>query len=84
MAYKNMIEGNKKHVYLLGILLVLVGMFYWFQLRPSSARKDCLVKVDQLRKERTDPKNFVTNEEANNFYRRCFIEKGHQPEDLVK
>ncbi len=79
-----MIESNKKHAYIFVVLLVLVGMFYWFQLKPSLARKDCLAKVDELRKGRTDPKNFVTNEEANNFYRRCFIEKGQQPEDLVK
>lgn len=79
-----MLDSNRKHAYILLALIVLMGIFYWFQLRPSSARKSCLVQVDKLREQRKNPKNFVTNEEANNNYRTCFAGKGLKPEDLVK
>lgn len=28
------------------VLLVLAGAFYWYELRPSSIKKDCFAKAD--------------------------------------
>lgn len=32
---------NNKQVHVILLLIVLGGLFYWFQYRPSVARKDC-------------------------------------------
>lgn len=62
------------------ILLLLGGWFYWYQWRPSEARKYCykvvLVKRDAV--------GSLSNNDANNYYRRCLTEKGIEAENLVK
>lgn len=69
-------------VLFLGILIL--SWFYWFQWRPSSIRQGCYSTVLEIRDKRADTKDKLTNSEANNYYRRCFVENGLKPEDLLK
>ncbi|TSC88650.1 MAG: hypothetical protein G01um10145_817 [Microgenomates group bacterium Gr01-1014_5] len=37
-----------KHRYLIIILFLVAGLFYWFQLRPSWAKQDCTKSTGQF------------------------------------
>lgn len=64
-----------KHKFFLIFLaiFILLGWFYWFQLRPSLTRSQCL-KV-ALEKSKSKPNQ-------NNEYRLCLTEHGMKPESL--
>jgi hypothetical protein len=43
MVYKNSMEKIKQYKYIIIVaLIILVGIFYWFQIRPAQARKECI------------------------------------------
>lgn len=73
-------QGNRFVLIVCLIFLVILGYFYWFQIRPSLVRKNCL---ELIRKEFKDKKYYgYTTKGANNRYRVCFTEYGLKPEDL--
>lgn len=68
----NKFSKNKGLLYLLGVILIIFGLFYWFQLRPSIARSQC-VKTTRIKVEKRDIKNM---EEAKFAYEFCLHSKG--------
>jgi hypothetical protein len=54
-------------------LFLITGAFYWFQIRPSDIRKNCLKYA------RNKSKYAV---QGNNYYRICLTENGMQPESV--
>lgn len=79
--YKSLTTNQK--LVIVGLLL-FVGMFYWFQIRPSQIRKKCFSSVTEIRDKLASTYKPLTNSQANNYYRKCFAESGFKPEDLVK
>src|SRR5688572_22415560 len=68
---------SKRNLSLLPLLgtvaiLLLGGLFYWFELRPANIRTACAQSV-------RDPK-YQTLEDANNHYRFCLAVHGLKPE----
>ena len=73
----------------LGLMVaILIGSFYWFQLRPSNIRKQCNERVlkeqeystskaerEQLNNEMVKI-NAVEREKADFFYKDCLHQKG--------
>lgn len=80
----NMNESRYKIFLILLILLLIGGWFYWFQIRPSNIRQKCYAYTLQKREERINSNDRLTNEEANNYFRRCLVENGLKAEDMVK
>lgn len=83
----NSLKGYKiipKFVLFLVTIVSLATLFYWFELRPSQIRQKCYAFTLEKRDEKINTNNRLSNEEANNYYRRCFAENGLRPEDLVK
>lgn len=64
-------------------LVLIMGWFYWFQLRPSNIRKKCYAYTMEKRDERINTNKPLTNGEANIYYRRCFVQNGLKPEDII-
>jgi len=69
-----------KHIFIVLLILLLAGLFYWFQVRPARIRVMCNKYVD----ERVDDPGDITLLEGNNLYRRCMVSHGLKPEDIVK
>ena len=62
------------------ILLILGILFFWFQIRPAIARNRCYAYIILKR----DEPGGLTNFQANNYYRRCLVQWGLKPEDIIK
>lgn len=67
------IEGNNKKLLLVLLGLLLIGWFYWFQLRPHETRRNC----EAFAGSKSSNKSIV-----NNFYRQCLVKNGMEPESL--
>jgi len=61
-----------KYKWFLLVIVIVVGSFYWFQWRPSSIKKDCVLETAKLLK---DQRN-ITIEEYNLLYKVCLNKKG--------
>lgn len=84
-----MVKENKKRiVFALLALFLLAGWFYWFQLRPSLARKSCVKAATMAGEQRYSSTqerwNFfeASSVEKNNIYRACLVGQGFKPESL--
>lgn len=79
---------SKRGIYFLSglVMVFLIGSaaFYWYEFRPSTIRKDCYLAVMKKSEERINTDNKLTNDEANNLFRRCLVKNGIRAEDLVK
>jgi len=74
---------NLKYIVLI-VLLVVGGLFYWFQYRPSEIRKHCVRLVQEFEGEYYVKHGvFPSNEGSNDIYRQCLVGKGMSPEDLL-
>ncbi len=58
---------------LLGLIIILSSLFYWFEWRPSEIRKQCSVLAENSRYIRSV---------RNNIYRLCLTTNGLKPESL--
>lgn len=69
---------------LFGILIASVSLFYWFQIRPTKIKKDCLQKAKEesvIRYGMSDypdveERNKLQNEYWERNYQTCLIERG--------
>ncbi len=73
---------NKKYIILLALLLIVV--FYWFELRPAQIRKGCLAEVrgaavrsysDEVEPDR-NKREILQERFINEEYKSCLHEKG--------
>jgi len=65
---KKAITIINKHKLIFVIILVGVGLFYWYDLRPRKIRKECLRVMGE------NP-NFASKSQVGK-YKACLIEKG--------
>ena len=61
------------------ILLVITGLFFWNQMRPSEIKTMCYEELN-LKEGETYPVNVS---EINNKYRACLERSGLVPEDII-
>ncbi len=59
---------KNKALSILGILIILGGAFYWFQLRPAQIRKEC---IKQYPNAFNDSKDSFGNNNQKTGYERC-------------
>lgn len=74
-----MIKEILKDKKILIIIVLILGWFYWFQIRPAQIRKECLNIVRQESKESEK----YSRAQATVRYRTCLIDRGMKPEDLI-
>lgn len=60
------------------VLVIIIGWFYWFELRPGNIRHNCLKRVFDL-EEVEENQNSVR---LNNNYRACLIKYKLKPESV--
>lgn len=68
----------------LGILIASISLFYWFQIRPTKIKKECLQKVREESVVRYDMSDYpdveerskLQNEYGERNYQTCLIERG--------
>lgn len=73
---------SKKYLILLALLLIVV--FYWFEIRPASIRSDCMKKatdeavtsITDEREPNTYKRGKMQEEYITNAYKDCLHEKG--------
>jgi len=67
------------------ILILIIGTFYWFQLRPNSIRKGCWneiekIKNGEIKKEGFNSEQYRINEGIQNsidkYYENCLRKRG--------
>lgn len=75
--YKSFILLLKRYWWVIPIVLVLSGAFYWYEWRPIKIRKECLIKLRDYSTE-SNKKAY----ELNVAYRLCIVAKGLKPESL--
>ena len=63
----------KENWFKLVLLLLVMGLFYWYELRPHKIRKDCWDWAFEETQKRNGDRDDV-----NYFYKKCFREKGLQ------
>jgi hypothetical protein len=62
-------------ILLSGIVVSILGaVFYWYEYRPSSIRRDSEAYANS--------QDAYDNAEANNFYRMCLLRNGMKPESM--
>jgi uncharacterized protein YxeA len=79
----------KKTYYLLILLIILIlgGAFYWYELRPTSIKKECYDKANEARNNLSSTYNGLLQDGVNttepNFdkylkdeYEKCLMENG--------
>ncbi len=64
---------------LIFIILLIIFLIFWFYIRPSQIRSECLTKV----KEEVKEGQYEKSSTINNRYRICLVEKGLKPENLL-
>jgi hypothetical protein len=80
--FKSLIPVLKKYWWVILIIAVLGGMFYWFQWRPTSIRKSCYrvsVKNAQAAYKETNPnaeEGYVNFNTMDRFYIYCLQKNG--------
>jgi len=75
---------NTKLLIITITLIILGGLFYWFQYRPSEIRKKC-ASVAQEESKPSGGFDIITNtrlEKANKAYSDCLAKEGLKPEIL--
>jgi len=75
---KNSMELKKvlqNHRLIILVILVLVSLFSWYELRPSYVRKSCLKSALEVQLD--NKLDYV-----NNYYRVCLVKKGLPPESV--
>lgn len=58
---------------------IIFTIFYWFQIRPSEIRKECLNDLSETAKS----SNGLSKTSMNDIYRMCLVKNGLKPENLV-
>jgi len=48
---------KNKQITILAIVIVIIGLFYWFELKPSQIRKKCANNSTDMRWQNDDLKN---------------------------
>jgi cyanate permease len=67
---KQKIFSKKELIIILMIFSVLAFIFFWYELRPYNARKECFKKANQT----INSINLPFEE----IYNHCLLEKGHK------
>jgi preprotein translocase subunit YajC len=67
-----MILHTKKNYKIILLILCLVGIFYWFQIRPASIRTKCEARVHDAISQNSG----LTMTQANFSYDACLHENG--------
>ena len=65
---------------LIATLLIIAGLFYWFQVRPSNIRKACYSEVEEKYKS----SGSVRKENLNLTFGVCLTRNGMKAEDFTK
>ena len=82
---KNFIKENWFKVGLLVMLIIsIISIFYWFELRPSQIRKQCIKTYPDAFRALTDDNGFGSLQSVGNWkgsidkfgYKKCLIENG--------
>lgn len=77
---------NSKILIAISLLVILSGLFYWFQYRPAEIRKQCIAVAREAMKnsigyEIVTDANTV---KGNKAYNDCLVENGLPSENLYK
>ena len=82
---KMTMQNSKIWIVVITVVLILSGIFYWFQLRPIQIRKECWSRVEKIKNGEIKSDKFNPNEFAARYgaqkaidtlYNNCLIEKG--------
>ena len=88
MAVKLFSPSVFRVMLMVAVLLLIVGLFYWFEWRPSQTRKKCsdLSYAAQFLKDdikrNVDLLGGIEDSPANKLYRLCLSKYGMKPEPL--
>lgn len=50
---KKILEISKKNKLVPVILIIIIGLFYWYEIRPTIIKKNCAQKVTNVSKEKS-------------------------------
>ena len=75
---------NYRNLILISLAVMVVG-FYWFQIRPTNIKKDCWVRIEDIKSGNITSKGFSSEyfeikmgnqETIDSYYANCLKEKG--------
>lgn len=69
-------EELKKSRYFIIIVFIILGIFYWFGLKPQNDKRECYVKATEAR-ERWPEKDINLDRVFNVIYGDCLKSKGY-------
>lgn len=67
---------------ILTLVSLLTASFYWFELRPSQIRKDCIREADEQKRWGGSAWVSLDKWGKSEFYKDCIVRHGMEPEDL--
>lgn len=79
---ENYLKYNWFKIILVGIILLVGGVFYWFEFRPVQIRKDCIKKFPHAFRQKTSNDgqsafyDFVEGVNDKEDYKKCLTERG--------
>lgn len=75
ILFDNPIKANIWIIIAIMLLVLIGGVFYWVQIRPSMIRSNCYKRAKKL-------SNEFTSLTVSYLYRDCLMENGLRVEDL--
>jgi hypothetical protein len=70
-------------VIVIALLLIIIGLFYWYEWRPNQIRKSCFSQAKEYAQKRRAEGKDLSNALGNSLYRLCLVEQGMKPEQLI-
>lgn len=67
---------SKIHPLVYILLFLLLGWFYWFQIRPTLAKKECAKFANKLSEKYLGHPNVLYSKEFDGWYKVCLRNKG--------
>jgi hypothetical protein len=75
---------NKLLVFVLvGAAALIIGLFYWYEWRPSEIRKNCFSQAKEYAQKRLADGKDISDAVGNSLYRLCLVDQGMEPEPLI-
>jgi len=76
---KGLIKLTGKYKWFLLVILIICGAFYWYEWRPSQARKECYQRIIDIQNEKyKDQEKSIDewNEIGDFVYKNCLRKRG--------